>query len=210
MSQYCDLFKSGLADFNKVLLEKYSLIGLDEVDAIVLIKLKSLLDSQTKIDEKIIVNNLVKSMSISKAEIEKRLVNLIVNQYINVSIIDGKETYALEDLYKRLGNVLEHEDINKELNEEETLIQKVTSFIEKEMAMPIKPIELQVIKHWIDVDKYSFSEIKEATLESLKLKKRSVKYIDAILSKKKPKVEIKNNETDIEALFKAVYERTKK
>ena len=45
MSQYYILLKNGMLDFEKLIIDKYSFIGLDEVEAVFLIKLKRIFKS---------------------------------------------------------------------------------------------------------------------------------------------------------------------
>ena len=212
MSQYYMLLKNGLADFDKILIDKYSLIGLDEVDAILLIKLKKILETKKNVNEKKIITELSKTMSISNKVISEKIVSLINNQYIALAIVDNKETYTLDDTYKRLANIIDDESDDEEKEEKNSDIKRAVSFIEKECEKMITPLELEVIKHWVDVDKFTFAQIKEATLECLKLKRKSIKYIDILLNKDKVK-ENKSKQApkgDMLDLFNTVYGRIKK
>ena len=73
MSQYYILLKNGMLDFEKLIIDKYSFIGLDEVEAVFLIKLKRIFDSNIKISETVIINSLKDSMSISEKQITELL-----------------------------------------------------------------------------------------------------------------------------------------
>lgn len=211
MSQYYMLLKNGMVDFDKLLIEKYSFIGLDEVEAMFLIKIKKIFDSNTKISETLIINELVNVMSIDEKQIIELLVKLINSQFISLKIVDNKETYSLDDTYKRLASLLDEDNFTEEKEQKETELKKAVSFIEKECEKLISPTELEVIKHWIDVDKYTFSQIKEATLECLKLKKKSIKNIDMMLNKFKKTEEVKKSQTkeNLQDLFNSVYGKLK-
>lgn len=212
MSQYYMLLKNGLADFDKILIEKYSLIGLDEADAIILIKLKKILETNKTINETIIVKELVKTMSLSEKAISEKLVILINGEYISLKIINNKETYTLDDIYKRLGNIIDNDSLENDKEEKETDIKKTVSFIEKEFEHLINPTELDVIKHWIDVDKFTFAQIKDATLECIMLKKKNIKYIDTILNKGKTSSNTNNitSKDNLSELFSSVYGKIRK
>ena len=160
MSQYYMLLKNGMVDFEKLLIEKYSFIGLDEVETIFLIKLKKIFDSNAVISETVIVDELVKVMSINKTQIIELLIKLINGQFISLKIVNNKETYSLDDTYKRLVSLLDEDNFLDELKQNESELKKTVSFIEKELEKLISPTELEVIKHWIDVDKYTFSQVK--------------------------------------------------
>lgn len=212
MSQYYILLKNGMLDFEKLIIDKYSFIGLDEVEAVFLIKLKRIFDSNMKISETVIINSLKDSMSISEKQITELLIKLINSQYISLKIVDNKETYTLDDTYKRLASVIDDVSEKEEKEVKETVLKKTVLFIEKECEKIISGAELEVIKHWIDVDKFSFDQIKEATLECLKLKKKSIKNIDMMLSKFKKNSELKKSETkeNLQDLFNSVYGQIKK
>lgn len=211
MSQYYMLLKNGMVDFDKLLIDKYSFIGLDEVEAMFLIKIKKIFDSNTKISETLIINELVNVMSIDEKQIIELLVKLINSQFISLKIVDNKETYSLDDTYKRLASLLDEDNFTEEKEQKETELKKAVSFIEKECEKLISSTELEVIKHWIDVDKYTFSQIKEATLECLKLKKKSIKNIDMMLNKFKKTEEVKKSQTkeNLQDLFNSVYGKLK-
>lgn len=212
MSQYYILLKNGMLDFEKLIIDKYSFIGLDEVEAVFLIKLKRIFDSNIKISETVIINSLKDSMSISEKQITELLIKLINSQYISLKIVDNKETYTLDDTYKRLASVIDDVSEKEEKEVKETVLKKTVLFIEKECEKIISGAELEVIKHWIDVDKFSFDQIKEATLECLKLKKKSIKNIDMMLSKFKKNSELKKSETkeNLQDLFNSVYGQIKR
>lgn len=200
-----------MLDFDKLIIEKYSSIGLDEVEAMFLIKLKKVFESNSKISENIIINSLKNSMSISEKQITELLIKLINSQYISLKIVDNKETYTLDDTYKRLSSVLDDENEKGENEVKESVLKKTVLFIEKECEKIIGAAELEVIKHWIDIDKYTFSQIKEATLECLKLKKKSIKNIDMMLCKFKKNNDLKKSETkeNLQDLFNSVYGQIK-
>ena len=56
MSQYYSLLKNGKIDFSESLLEKYTLIGLDEIDCVLLIKVHKVLKDNNNANEVNIVN----------------------------------------------------------------------------------------------------------------------------------------------------------
>ena len=168
-----------------------------------------MLDGKDKVNDKTIINALKSSMALSEEDLNNRLVSLITNQYITLTYVNGCEIYSLDDVYKRLSNVLDQESEIKESKEKDSDLKKAIAFIEREFDTPVRPIDLEVIKHWIEVDKFSFDDIKSATLECLKYKKKNIKYVDAILNKDKINTNKTNTDTDIYELFKAVYGKYK-
>ena len=92
MSQYYMLIKNNLISFDKLMIDKYNQIGLNETDAIILIKLNGLLNEGiTKLESKY----LEPSMSITNNTISKRIVDLVKNGYISLSLsnIDASEEF---------------------------------------------------------------------------------------------------------------------
>lgn len=202
MSQYYSLIKNGKIDFSESLLEKYTLIGLDEIDCILLIKVHKVLKENNKANEVSIVNSLSNEMTLSEKEISDKLVQLINSTYI--SIDEENQRFSLDGTFKRLASLYDSEQQQNDKDENINDLRKAASFIEKECEHLLSPTELEVIKHWIEVDKFSLSEIKEATLEAISHKKKNVKYIDAFLNKQKTKQENKQEyDNELSALFEA-------
>ncbi len=210
MSQYYNMLKGEMLDFSKTLIDKYTYIGLEETDTILLIKLKKVMDAKNNLNDT--VKLISQSMSISESEVNKRIALLIAQEYISIDLNKGIEEYSIDPTIKRLANVLENEDAKEEKKEVENDLKKTVAFIEKETGKIISPSELEIIKHWIDVDKFTFNEIKDATLECLKNKQTAaIKYIDMFLNKNRKQNDksIYGN-TDFQELFDQVYGRTKK
>ena len=202
MSQYYSLIKNGKIDFSESLLEKYVLIGLDEIDCVLLIKLQKILNDNKKATQANIISNLVKEMSLNEKEISDKIVNLINSSYI--SIDEEKQSFSLDGTYKRLSSLYDSEEEQNNKDENINDLRKAATFIEKECEHLLSPTELEVIKHWIEVDKYSLKEIKEATLDAIAHKKKSVKYIDAFLHKNNNQSNKPSNYDDeLSALFEA-------
>ncbi|MBP5408264.1 MAG: DnaD domain protein [Bacilli bacterium] len=202
MSQYYSLLKNGKIDFSESLLEKYTLIGLDEIDCVLLIKVHKVLKDNNNANEVNIVNILSEEMSLNEKEISDKLVQLINSSYI--SIDEENQRFSLDGTYKRLASLYGSEQEQNDKDENINDLRKAAAFIEKECEHLLSPTELEVIKHWIEVDKFSLSEIKEATLDAISHKKKNVKYIDAFLNKQKTKQENKQEyDNELSALFEA-------
>ena len=141
-------------------------------------------------------------MSLNEKEISDKLVQLINSSYI--SIDEENQRFSLDGTYKRLASLYGSEQEQNDKDENINDLRKAAAFIEKECEHLLSPTELEVIKHWIEVDKFSLSEIKEATLDAISHKKKNVKYIDAFLNKQKTKQENKQEyDNELSALFEA-------
>lgn len=204
MSQYYLLLKNNLIDFEKLLLEKYSFLGLDEIDAIILIKMNKLLNAGRKFSTEAIV----KTMSITEETLKNKLVSLINNQFITL-MLDGKsEIYSLDDTFKRLTKLLEENEtiINSENDNNE--MQKVVTLLETEFKKVLSPLDLEIVHNWIYEDKFPYEKIYNAVMETLKLKKKTIQYVDVILNKKE-EIKKEPSKEGLQNLFNQVYGKIK-
>lgn len=204
MSKYYMFLKNNLIDFEKLIIDKYSFLGLDEVEVIILVKLHKLLSTGNKFS----IDYISKNMTVSETIIRDKLVTLINNQFITLKLVDKSEIYSLDDTFKRLAELLEKEevdDIKNEINED---IKKIVSLLEKEFNKMLTPLELEIVYKWINDDKFSYDKIYEAVLETLKYKKNSIQYVDVLLNKKETPVKSSSND-GLQDLFNQVYGKIK-
>lgn len=204
MSQYYILLKNDIINFDQLLLDKYNVLGLDEVETIILIKLNKILKS----GKKFAIDLLTSGMSISENDLRNRLVSLINNQFITL-MLDGKnELYSIDDTYKRLADAIVQNDIDAKTEKQETEVEKVVNALQKSFNKILAPLDLEMVHNWIYQDKFSFDTINNAIIETLKLKKTSVHYVDAILSKKE-EIKKEHNDDGLQNLFNQVYGKIK-
>lgn len=204
MSQYYTLLKNDIINFDQLLLDKYNVLGLDEVETIILIKLNKILKSGKKFS----IDWLTSSMSISENDLRNRLVSLINNQFITL-MLDGKnELYSIDDTYKRLADAIVQNDIDAKTEKQETEVEKVVNALQKSFNKILTPLDLEMVHNWIYQDKFSFDTINNAIIETLKIKKTSVHYVDAILSKKE-EIKKEHNDDGLQNLFNQVYGKIK-
>ena len=204
MSQYFNLIKNQTIYFNKLLIEKYHLLDITEVEVVILMKLNSLLKIGNK---KLIASDIAKSMKISSSVLGKKLVELINKGYVNLTVVDAScgEEFNLDETYIRLSYLLENKDENVTSEEKNNSFQLLVKFIENQFGTLLKPLDLEVINHWISIDKYSIDTIKEAVSEATRLKKNNVKYVDVFLNNKKEDKPIPKG--DLQELFNNVYKK---
>ncbi|MBQ7276848.1 MAG: DnaD domain protein [Bacilli bacterium] len=217
MSQNYNLIKSGVIDFNNILIEKYAFIGLNEQEVVTLIKLQNILKQPTQDNvTSLVVDKLPKimseAMSISSDEISDLLAKLIENKYIDILESNGDIIYSLDPIYKRLANIIDNDEaVNEELDSI-NLVKKIVGIVEKEFGILISPLDLEIIKAWVNDYKYSFDEMNDAILDALKKKRKSVKVVNDILKAKRIAYmnETKQKKDDnIEALFNDIYGKIK-
>ncbi len=177
------LMKRNIVDFTELVLNNYYKIGLDEVDAIIIIKLKYLLDRQiTFIHPK----KLSDMLSISSQTTAKRLNNLMDKGFVKMELVsngNGKETesfnldYVIEQIIKAdfEEKIIESSDQNKNIE------SRLVSLFETEFRKPLSVLDIQTITKWLNEDNYSFELIKNALFEASKARKLSIRYVDKIL-----------------------------
>lgn len=205
MSKYYIYLKNNYIDFQKLLIEKYSFLGLDEIDTIILIKLNNLLNSGNKFSIDAISN----TMKVDENIIKDRLVTLINNQFITLKLLNKSEIYSLDETFKKLANLLDNEETQEKVIELDSDVSKIVSVLEQEFKKILSPLDLELVHKWIYDDKFTFEEINNAILETLKLKKKNVQYVDIILNKNKNKVNTPSNDDGLVDLFNQVYGKIK-
>lgn len=212
MSQNYNLIKSNVISFKNLVIDKYSFIGLNEVEVVTLIKLHNLLISPEKISIESLPEKMHETMQLSSEDISEVIAKLIEGKYIDLlENENGEVSYSLDMTYQRLANVLDDEE-NKTQEDSNALdLKKVTNLIEKEFAKLVTPLELELIKSWIYDEKYSFAEINEAILDALKRQRKTVKAVNELLKGKRNRMNNSNkkNNDDLTELFNNVYGKIK-
>lgn len=209
-----NLIKNNLIQFDKLLIEQYYKLSIDEVDTIILIRLNDLIRKNISElnDEEIAA-----SMKIDKNELGNRIVNLVNKGFITLELssVDSKEVFSLDETYKRLAIILsgdneKHKDASLKNSIKETVI-----LLEKELNKILSPLELEMVQRWYVEDKYNDDEINEAILKALKYKNRGVSYIDRLLQANRRDQDQDNKKDsgtsteNIQELFNKYYARSK-
>ena len=178
-------------DFTELILNNYYKLGIDETDAVMIIKLQYLLNNNRTF---ISSTELSKMLSISKQTTAKRLKSLIEKGYIKMEVIKGKngkqsESFNLDFLIESiLANGYDERNGNKE-KDNKTLESKLVKLFEEEFKKPLSVLDIQTITKWLNEDKYTYEEIKDALFDTVRSRKLSIKYVDGILLRKDEKVD---------------------
>jgi DNA replication protein len=193
-----NLIKKNIIDFTELVLNNYYKIGLDETDAIIIIKLHYLLQRNiTFIHPK----KLSAMLSISATTTTKRINNLVDAGYIEMKLIknkDGKETESFN-----LDHVIElilksdFEEKNQDASSVQTDEARLVQLFESEFRRPLSVLDIQTITKWINEDGYSFESIKHALYDASKASKLTIRYIDAILLSSTKEEKKKYNQTTL-------------
>lgn len=173
MNNLSKLIKSKVISFTELLIEAYKQLGLDEQDAMILIHLHNQLLNNNNI---LSINVLENKLTLSENEISNKVLLLVQKGYLELLIgNDNQETFSLDDTYEKLGNLMDKEHADPISKKDQ--IRQIVNYLEVTLQTPIKPNEVDIISAWID-EKYSFDEIKEATLDCLRMNKPYIQYID--------------------------------
>jgi len=173
MNNFSKLIKSKVISFNEVIIESYKQLGLDEADTMILIHLHNQLLNNNNL---LSITNLATKVTLSENDLSSRVLLLVQKGFLELLIgDDSQETFSLDDTYEKLGNVIDHEDMNPISRKDQ--IRQIINYIETTFQAVIKPNEIEIINAWID-EKYTFEEIKEATLECLRMGKPYIQYVD--------------------------------
>lgn len=180
-----DLMKKNIVDFNELVLNNYYKMGLDETEAVIIIKLHSLLKRGTTF---INPERLAKILSISKTKTSNRLESLIEKKYIHIDLIklpNGKESEIFNlDFFIEKVLVMELQIANQKNGEnKKTEENHLVEMLELELRKPLSVLDIQIITKWLNDDGYTFEQIEDALFKAVKSGKVTMKYIDNILLK---------------------------
>ena len=205
MRQYYMLLKNRFIDFEKLIIDQYRYLGLNEVETMILIKLNRLLENNKRFSSE----ELAKGMTISEEEVRNKLVDLINQQFITLTLSGKNEIYSLDDTYKRLAELLDATDEEEEHQEDDQEMKKVVALLEKEFQKLLTPLELEAVQQWITVDHFSFQKIQESVFQCVQMKKKNVKYVSVLLYKKDDTRKVDSPKEGLQNLFNTVYGQIK-
>ncbi|MDD5183225.1 MAG: DnaD domain protein [Bacilli bacterium] len=203
MEKYYELIKNNVIDFNELLLEQYYLLGLTEVDVVLLIKLHNLIDKDVNT---IFISKLFNKMSISEEELSNCLVRLIDMGFINISLDQNKkEQYSLNGIYKKLSFLLSTNENDKKDYLVQERVKATIKKLESSLNKILSPLELQMINRWFYEYNYKYDDIDKTINKALINKNCGVKYIDRSLHNLLNNNEHNEDLNDLKKLFNTVY-----
>lgn len=204
MSQYYTLIKNQMIDFDKLILEKYFCLDLDEVDTIILIKINELIRYKKTLD----ASSIASKMSIDDNQVSKRIVGLVERGYVSIDIDENGETVNLDGIYNRLATLLDRDDANNDNQTKASIVKKVAEDFSAYFNKTPSPMDLQMINHWVIDDDYAYEDIKEAIEACAMKKKMSSRFVDAYLMDMTRK-EDTNIDSDLQEKFNNVFNNFK-
>jgi len=189
------LVSKNVIDFSELLLLNYHKLDLDETDVVMLIKLHHMINNNVSF---IGPKQLSKQLSISTPTTAKRLNNLIDKEFIRLELVIGengkeKEKYNLDKVMEK---ILAADQEKERKQKKQSIEAELVELFETEFKKQLSVLDIQIITKWLNEDKYTVDEIREALFKSVKARKLTIKYVDAILlntEKEAPKTYKKTN-----------------
>ncbi len=173
------LIDDGVLDYAALVLRYYHKLGLEEREAVALIKLNNLLEERKRI---IKPGKFAKMLSLSASQTEELLNGLMNKGYLTITLVkrdDGKEmeTFNVDYILAKVANHLK-----KELEkEEENVLGRIVSHLEEVLEKPLSSLDFELVKRWVHEEGYSEKMVREAANTALEQNRLSVKAIDRIL-----------------------------
>ena len=201
------LMKKNIIDFNELVLNNYYKMDLDEIDAIIIIKLNSLLKRGITF---INPEKLSKILSLTKIKTANKLDNLTAKGYVKFELIkleNGKESESFNlDFFIEKILMIEFELKQKEKNSSQQVMESdLVDMLETELKKPLSVLDIQIITKWLSEDNYTKEQIEEALLVAMKNNKVSMKYIDNLLLNKTYKDDFKRQKNSVLKDFNKIW-----
>lgn len=198
MNNYSKLIDSHMISFKEALVKNYKKIGLNEVETMVII----LLYEQKKQNNTLSIKSLLELVTLSENDLSSMIVDLVERDYIELIIEDNmEEHYSLTPTIDKLGESLEKND--KKPKNVDLELSKIVTYIESLYQKQLSVNDLQVIERWVE-EGFSFEQISNAILDSLKAKKMNVKYADAILVSRKQHAKATNIDPELQEVLQQI------
>ncbi len=198
MNNYSKLIDSHMISFKEVIVKNYKKIGLNEIETMIII----LLYEQKKTNNTLSISSLLELVTLSEYDLSTMIVNLVERGYVELVIEDNmEEHFLLTPTIEKLGEVLEQND--KKPRNVDLELAKVVSYIESLYQKQLAVNDFKVIDRWVE-EGYTFEQISDAVLESVKAKKTNVKYADAILVGRKSHEKATNIDPELQEVLQQI------
>lgn len=173
------MLKQGYININKLLLENYLNLRLDEEESICLMQIISYYEKGKGIG----FSTLKGKTTLNPDKLERVITSLIDKGYLEViSVVKGgKETLMLDAsvVADRISEYFKELDRQEKKSERESFMSSVVELIEKEFGRQISANEIQIISEWCNI--YNYEQIRNALFVASKNEKLSVTYMDRVL-----------------------------
>lgn len=197
MNSFAKLIETHIISFNEVLVLNYKKIGLNEIEAMIII----LLYQQKKhTNNALSVSSIEKYVTLDEKQLSEMIVNLVERGYIELLLENAQECFSLKPTIEKLGLVLDQGD-NVDYKEE---LKLIIADLEKHYNRPLNANELLIIRRWM-TEEYSIELIKAAVTESYTKNRLNVRFIDTILTNRINRVKPVEVDPEIEEVLKQIH-----
>ncbi len=185
------MIEKGYLDINKVIIENYNKLNINEVEAFLII---NLIDMYKTKQLNLSVTTLSKKLNTTQTNCSEALNNLLTKGLITINIEytksnKAKEVFDIEDLFIALDKLFNNEIKNQRVVSSENKIQEIIDMCEQKLSKTLSPYELELILTWIDTNE-KVSDIQNALDIAVSKNINNLKYIDKILLSNKKSVEV--------------------
>lgn len=174
---------AGNTTISNVLLKRYRDIGLTNEQLVLLLQLKSFIDSGVLFPD---TEEIAKRMGVSSADVFQGIHDLMQKNVLSIETeknSEGKtnDQYNLSLLWDKLALFLVQTKKTVQHQEKQVNEKDLFQHFESEFGRALSPIEIQTIGMWLDDDKYSAELIEMALREAVLSQVYNLKYVDRIL-----------------------------
>ncbi|HIW12139.1 MAG TPA: DnaD domain protein [Candidatus Salinicoccus stercoripullorum] len=166
---------------NKILIDKYGTLGIDEQSLVILIRLMDIYSTSDKLPE---FGTLAAHTTMSENDISKIMENLIQDSLIEIETVkdQGKfiERFSLDPLFKKL--IKAADPGAGEKKQDPSKIRDLFEYVELLYGRVISPNEFQRMNSWLDDSGHSPEKIKEAIDLAYQNQVTSLQYVERILN----------------------------
>lgn len=167
---------------NKILIDKYGALGIDERTLAVIIRLMDIHGTSDALPD---FKTLAAHTTMTDHDISKIMENMIQNGLIEVKTVkeEGKfiERFNLDPLFEKLVKAADEGTVT-EKEKDPSKIRELFEYVELLYGRVISPNEFQRINSWLDDSRHSPEMIKEAIDLAYQNQVTSLQYVERILN----------------------------
>ena len=197
MNSFAKLIETHIISFKEVLVLNYKKIGLNEIEAMIIILLY---EQKKHTNNALSASSIEKYVTLDEKQLSEMIVNLVERGYIELLLENGQECFSLKPTIEKLGLVLDQGD-NVDYKEE---LKLIIADLEKHYNRPLNANELLIIRRWM-TEEYSIELIKAAVTESYTKNRLNVRFIDTILTNRINRVKPVEVDPEIEEVLKQIH-----
>ena len=177
------LIQNGYVNVQKMLLNNYTRLNLNETEVVIVLKLFEMLKNN---QISITVSQLAKKTAMSHEDLSNVLSSLYDKNLLSISVIytnqgKSKETFNLDNLINEMELLMKSDMDDQVLSQNENTLKQAVSLVEDAYKRNLSTLELEMIREWISSGE-TLDKIRKALAVSVKRNKLNIKYTDRVLA----------------------------